>query len=277
MFNCETVYEACGRLSELNSQDVLVKLFERVPHKIIVQFVPLERSALGTFSELRKLVDIAAKDAESQYGKCLFQAKTDKVKKQTSGRKQFAVCASSEAPVENNSQFIVKCVLCSGMHRLWHCKEFKAKPLKERNDFVWSQKLCFRCLQSRHLSRECQSNLRCKICGEMSHNTLLHHDIKFSDVRSKNRKSDKTSEQALVASGTCKQSVDGTKLHKVVPVKEWTTDPANYVLTYCFLHEGSEASVCTKALARRLGAKLANSKMRMCTNNAVTNVDLVLP
>jgi len=111
MFNCETVYEACGRLSELNSQDVLVKLFERVPHKIIVQFVPLERSALGTFSELRKLVDIAAKDAESQYGKCLFQAKTDKVKKQTSGRKQFAVCASSEAPVENNSQFTVKCVV----------------------------------------------------------------------------------------------------------------------------------------------------------------------
>jgi len=80
-----------------------------------VQFVPLERSGLGTFSELRKLVDIAAKDAESQYGKCLFKAKTDKVKKQTSGRKQFVVCASSEAPVENNSQFTVTCVLCSGV------------------------------------------------------------------------------------------------------------------------------------------------------------------
>jgi len=108
----------------------------------------------------------------------------------------------------------------------------------------------------------------------MSHNTLLHRDTKFSDVRSKNRKSDKTSEQALVANGTCKQSVDGTKLHKVVPVKVWTTHLANYVLTYCFLDEGSEASVCTKALARRLGAKLVNSKLRMCTNNAVTNVDL---
>jgi len=111
----------------------------------------------------------------------------------------------------------------------------------------------------------------------MSHSTLLHRDTKFSDVRYENRKSVNTSEQALVASGTCEQSVDGTKLHKVVPVKVWTTDPANYVLTYCFLDEGSEASVCTKALARRLGAKLANSKMRMCTNNAITNVNLVLP
>ena len=37
------------------------------------------------------------------------------MKKQTSGRKQFAVCASSEAPVENNSQFTVTCVLCSGV------------------------------------------------------------------------------------------------------------------------------------------------------------------
>ena len=118
MFNCETVYEACGRLSELNSQDVLMKFFERLLHKIEVQFVPLERSGLGTFSEWRKLVDIAAKDAESQHGKCLFKAKTDKMKKQTSGRKQFAVCASAEAPVEDNSQFTVKCVLCSGMHKL---------------------------------------------------------------------------------------------------------------------------------------------------------------
>jgi len=61
------------------------------------------RSGLGTFSEWRKLVDIAAKDAESQYGKCLFKAKTDKVKKQTAGRMQFAVYASAEVPVENNS------------------------------------------------------------------------------------------------------------------------------------------------------------------------------
>jgi len=80
------------------------------------------------------------------------------------------------------------CVLCSCVHKLWHCKEFKAKLLKERNDFVWSQTLCFRCLQSRHLSRECRSNLRCKICGEMSHNTLLHRDNNFSNVRSENKK-----------------------------------------------------------------------------------------
>ena len=46
-----------------------------------------------------------------------------------------------------------------------------------------------------------------------------------------------------MASGTYKQSVEGTKLHKVVSEKVWTTDPANYVLTYCFLGEGSEASV----------------------------------
>jgi len=47
MFNCETVHEARGRLSELNSQDVLLKLFEKIPHKTKVQFVPLERSGLA--------------------------------------------------------------------------------------------------------------------------------------------------------------------------------------------------------------------------------------
>jgi len=60
MFNCETVCEACGHLSELSSQDALTKLFEELPHEIKGQFVPLERCGLRTFSEMWKLVSNAA-------------------------------------------------------------------------------------------------------------------------------------------------------------------------------------------------------------------------
>jgi len=76
MFNCESVYESWGRSEELNSTDVLMKVFVRLPYKVKTQFIPLERAGQGTFQELRKLVDSAARDAESQHGKCLVSSKT---------------------------------------------------------------------------------------------------------------------------------------------------------------------------------------------------------
>ena len=78
MFNCESVYKAWGRSGELNSTDVLMKVFKGLPHKVKTQLIPLERAGQGTFQKLRKFVDSAARDAESQYGKCLFRAKQDK-------------------------------------------------------------------------------------------------------------------------------------------------------------------------------------------------------
>ena len=170
MFNCESVYKAWGRSGELNSTDVLMKVFKGLPHKVKTQLIPLERAGQGTFQKLRKFVDSAARDAESQYGQCLFRAKQDKGDKRAVSNHGTNVCrkkvlvgattkvAAEGVPHPNNATF----EQCGGAHRLWHCANFK-KGLKDRRDFVYCKKLCFLFLLPNHLCRSCESNIRCKL------------------------------------------------------------------------------------------------------------------
>ena len=69
------------------------------------------------------------------------------------------------------------------------------------------------------------------------------------------------------------KNVDGRKLHKVVPVKVWLNDPSKSLITWAYLDEGSEVSVCTTAFAKQLGAKLTSATVKLCTSNAVTRVN----
>jgi len=64
-------------------------------------------------------------------------------------------------------------------------------------------------------------------------------------------------------------------LHKVVPVKVkvWLNDPSKSLITWAYLDEGSEVSVCTTAFAKQLGAKFTSANVKMCTSNAVTRVN----
>jgi len=73
MFECESTYAGCGRLSELNSSDVLRKLFKRLPEKLKAEFIPYSRKGLGTFVKLREVVDEAAADAECYFGKEMYE------------------------------------------------------------------------------------------------------------------------------------------------------------------------------------------------------------
>ena len=63
------------------------------------------------------------------------------------------------------------------------------------------------------------------------------------------------------------------KLHKVVPIKIWLEDPSDAVVTWAFMDEGSETSLCTFDFAQKLGAKLKNVNIQVCTNNGVSAVN----
>jgi len=192
--------------------------------------------------------------------------------------------AAEGAPHPNNAT----CEQCGGAHRLWHCANFK-KCLKDRRDFVYAKKLCFLCLLPNHLCRSCESNIRCKLCGNKSHNSLLHYETEQksrpdslstpadNDLKTKSPVT-LSEEKTVVGCNVCKKPARGTKLHKVLPVKVWLTNPADFILTYCLLDDGSEISVCTSSFARRLGAKLTAAKnVQMCTDNGVSEVRHLLP
>ena len=71
IFCCVTTFEGCDKLAELNSLDITVeKLFYRLPYNLKTEFISKSsgNSELGDFSELRKILKRAAKDADSCLG-----------------------------------------------------------------------------------------------------------------------------------------------------------------------------------------------------------------
>ena len=64
------------------------------------------------------------------------------------------------------------CSLCSGVHFIIHCQEFRTKTPEQRKVVVSNKNLCFNCLGSHRLS-ECKSSKRCLHCSGQ-HHTLFH-------------------------------------------------------------------------------------------------------
>ena len=58
-----------------------------------------------------------------------------------------------------------QCTLCDECHRIWKCSVFLSKSVKQRSAFVREEQLCFTCLQSGHMARDCSSKLKCRKSG----------------------------------------------------------------------------------------------------------------
>ena len=106
--------------------------------------------------------------------------KNDKLRK-------HQVLASNVVKTSNNNQSANvgkdQCPSCNQSHKIWKCSSFLSKSVKQRSAFVREKQLCFACLQSGHMARDCSSKLKFRRsgCGK-SHNSLLHNDTSSSVV-----------------------------------------------------------------------------------------------
>ena len=57
------------------------------------------------------------------------------------------------------------CVLCSQLHRLWHCENFKKLSPSESLNVVISHKLCHNCLLASHRTSDCGKRSVCGVPG----------------------------------------------------------------------------------------------------------------
>ena len=277
-----------GKLQELNSPDVINKLFSRLPESLRKNFATMYRHGQRSFRCLRGLIDDAASDAECMLGKQLFNASQVAARKpKWSGFKRnlvqekVKVSAIKENASAVESMPIVKSLMCSEAHKLWNCASFKNKTARERNQFAKDKRLCFNCLQVGHRVSECSYKQRCKECGKR-HNLLLHFVSSSGEVVSQSDASSAnpsgvtsgSGEQVLISCNFCDKSQceDGKKLHKVVPVRVWVEDPSKGVCTWAYMDNGSEVSLRTTVFAKRLGASLCSTSVQMHTSNAVTPV-----
>ena len=80
MVSCENTFKSWNKLSELDSPDVIEKLFDRLPYKLKTEFIAFSQKneGNGLFTGLRKILEKAAKDADSFLGQHLFESLNQK-------------------------------------------------------------------------------------------------------------------------------------------------------------------------------------------------------
>jgi hypothetical protein len=70
------------------------------------------------------------------------------------------------------SQSSSHCPICQGLHEIWNCIVFKAKPIKNRIETAKRASLCTNCLTKGHSVAQCSAG-SCRIC-RLRHHTYLH-------------------------------------------------------------------------------------------------------
>jgi len=143
----------------------------------------------------------------------------------------------------------LKCVLCTGSHRLHTCEQFL--NLSERLKVVSSHSLCFNCLHPGHSAAVCRYG-SCHNCGR-KHHTKLHeyqHTIKPDNVATNN-----LDQQAEVQSSQTSMNVQQhNREHQVMLVKVRGTENKQYELR-AVLGSGSQVNFITRRCANLLRLK----------------------
>ena len=159
MYKCETSFFGWRESHLLNNDDLLQKVFQRLPYKLKSQFVSIVDKGLGTFTQLRELVENAASEADTAYGQLLSQGNLRKSNNNqgviNNVCKRTCVAQQHLAPIKPAVEPSL-CMLCSENHEIWKCAVFESKSIKERLSLAQTFKLCFNCFRTGHRVSQCR-------------------------------------------------------------------------------------------------------------------------
>lgn len=154
------------------------------------------------------------------------------------------------------------CVLCSGDHKLCHCKIFAKKDCDERREYARVSKLCYNCLGTNHSVYFCRQHTKCHLCKK-KHHTLLHPK---STANSAEIVDGSAEMKAVTANATTSSSLSDTKpiccfadvqnhglLATALVNVESRTGTA--IVLRALMDQGSQVSFITEAAVQLLGLK----------------------
>lgn len=149
----------------------------------------------------------------------------------------------------------IKCVLCSGSHRLHTCDQFLDLSVSERSKVVSSHSLCFNCLHPGHSAAICRYG-SCHKCGRKHHTKLHEHE---HTTKSDNVSINNLDQQAEVQSlHTSMHAQQHNREHQVMLataiVKICGTANEQYELR-AVLDSGSQVNFITRRCANLLRLK----------------------
>ena len=258
--------------TSLDSLDTLTDLAGKLPYDLIKSWVretvKIENSTrfLANFSHFVDFVRRQADELTSLFGQRSLCSKTSASLHKTEAS-SFGVVASKPASGQQSTltRSAGSCWFCKdSSHKLLNCKKFQNVSVNERNSFVKTNKLCFKCLSSRHRTPQCKAVNTCSIqgCTGTFHHTLLHrHDVQGSGKPSSNDVGTSISESSERPKITCAftDTKDGSSSHSqvflcIVPVK--VSHGGKEITTYAFLDQGSTHSFCSESLLKELNHRL---------------------
>ncbi|KAL7849609.1 hypothetical protein SRHO_G00212320 [Serrasalmus rhombeus] len=164
--------------------------------------------------------------------------------------------------------FVKICLFCKGGHMLESCSLLDKKPHDEKISFLKRNGICFGCLCTGHISKECRKRLSCKMC-DFRHPSILHIHHK----EKKEIKSDTETDNVPVTVQT--SGLTGGRWTRLsLPLYQLSSKKSQRTVeTYAFLDQGSSASFCTVGLLDKLNLAGRKTKILLRTMGQEKVVD----
>ena len=203
----------------------------------------------------------------------IISNRTNKSKSQFRPGHKGSSFATNVSPVENKYQSARKekeikqtgrkaCICCGGGHTLDVCVQMGKMVHEKKIGFLKENGICFGCLCTGHISRDCRKRISCSKCS-LRHPTVLHKEP-VKDSEQMERSPGLHVENTLVSSGLTGAGEQDCKL-PIVPVQVKSKKGTKTVITYAFLDQGSTAVFCTESLMHKLHLTGRNGRILLRT------------
>ena len=138
------------------------------------------------------------------------------------------------------------CGFCRERHSIHVCNNFKTKSLDFRMKFVRDNHLCFACLNTGHLARDCRNRKTCEIC-QGRHPTVMH-----TSERSSANSPQQSSATTCASSDHSAYAIRKSSMVVSVYISH-TDNPDRHKVAFAMLNTQSDTSFITEKTARDLG------------------------
>ena len=158
---------------------------------------------------------------------------------------------------------------------LTECKAFNKMTIKEREQWVMEERLCFRCFSPHHVASTCKENVKCTICGSRRYPDLLHLSTEEKKETAKEAETANEAQENVNAKSTSifKGAPGGLSCSKIVLVDVYREDRPNEVhRVYAIVDDQSNASIISTEPAGKLNAEGPEWKYYLSTYGGAKEV-----
>ena len=239
-----------GSQSVLKSPEYLTKAVRRLPNSLRQRFYNYTRNIVNRedFLSVEQFQIWLENRVKEQYNPTANILASDKPYK----NRDNPIRSNNFSNKNNNTDREIKCWLCENKHKITSCDHFKAKSLSDKKRFAEQEKLCWNCLATGHILKNCESEVRCRVSNcNKRHHTLLNEYI------------------PLKTNGVQHNSFNKSSTHttflKIVPVT--ISNGNRFILRNALFDTGSNATLLKREIATKLGLK--GSTKRLTVTNTL--------